>query len=579
MIKTVTAACIVSTLSGDSCCRGHLQGTCLHKENSLDLPTNKNRSQSFIHRTQKTFCFHSTDFEVHRNWIAITCSLPISKWYFDETSVWTLDYPPLFAFFEWFLSFIAIKIDPEICTITSHPYISNGLIIFQRLSVIISELLMFAALVKLLHSVKMSGSGFLKRSYYPLCFLFAFNFGLIIVDHIHFQYNGFLFGILILSIAYIIEGNYIIGSFLFTILLNFKHIFMYVAPAYFVHILMNYCLGKRELSNVVNRFIKVGSVVILVMISSFGYFIYMNQLKQVFSRLFPFNRGLCHAYWAPNFWSLYNLVDKVLNVLDDHVLQVWPEKISSTATMTGGLVENVEHVILPTIRPSHTALLSLLFMLPTLCVSIRKSRFFNFTTAVISRVFLKSVIITAWSCFMFGWHVHEKAVLMFLLPLNFFTLTSGEHRFLTFYVSTLGYYSLIPLIPTNAEFPAVISIYLAHTCIHWLILFRILPINVNSNNEKSRSDKSRSQHIIQKIGCLHLWGLTLLFMFTKIILPLTYLEQRLPYLPLMLTSVYTAIGLFCSFIIFLWSTTDFYCLPTMLTESLEKVNKTKKKNQ
>ncbi|CAH8601466.1 glycosyl transferase [Schistosoma haematobium] len=524
------------------------------------------------------FSYHSTDFEVHRNWIAITCSLPISKWYFDETSVWTLDYPPLFAFFEWFLSFIAIKIDPEICTITSHPYISNGLIIFQRLSVIISELLMFAALVKLLHSVKLSGSGFLKRSYYPLCFLFAFNFGLIIVDHIHFQYNGFLFGILILSMAYIIEGNYIIGSFLFTILLNFKHIFMYVAPAYFVHILMNYCLGKRELSNVVNRFIKVGSVVILVMISSFGYFIYMNQLKQVFSRLFPFNRGLCHAYWAPNFWSLYNLVDKILNVLDDHVLQVWPEKISSTATMTGGLVENVEHVILPTIRPSHTALLSLLFMLPTLCVSIRKSRFFNFTTAVISRVFLKSVIITAWSCFMFGWHVHEKAVLMFLLPLNFFTLTSGEHRFLTFYVSTLGYYSLIPLIPTNAEFPAVISIYLAHTCIHWLILFRILPINVNSNNEKSKSGQSRSQHIIKKIGCLHLWGLTLLFMFTKIILPLTYLE-RLPYLPLMLTSVYTAIGLFCSFIIFLWSTTDFYCLPTMLTESLEKVNKTKKKNQ
>lgn len=189
------------------------------------------------------FSYHSTDFEVHRNWIAITCSLPISKWYFDETSVWTLDYPPLFAFFEWFLSFIAIKIDPEICTITSHPYISNGLIIFQRLSVIVSELLMFAALVKLLHSVKLSGSGFLKRSYYPLYFLFSFNFGLIIVDHIHFQYNGFLFGILILSMAYIIEGNYIFGSLLFTILLNFKHIFVYVAPAYFVHILMNYCLG------------------------------------------------------------------------------------------------------------------------------------------------------------------------------------------------------------------------------------------------------------------------------------------------------------------------------------------------
>lgn len=143
--------------------------------------------------------YHSTDFEVHRHWLALTNSLPVSQWYFDETSIWTLDYPPFFAYFSWILSILAKLWDPQIVNL------KNGLeydgwkcVLYMRLSVIISELVLAGALFAL--SRQPSPSYNLARIPAVIAAALLLHPGLIIVDHIHFQYNGSLFGILLWSV-------------------------------------------------------------------------------------------------------------------------------------------------------------------------------------------------------------------------------------------------------------------------------------------------------------------------------------------------------------------------------------------
>ena len=138
--------------------------------------------------------------------------------------------------------------------------------------------------------------------------------GLLIIDHIHFQYNGFLYGVLILSLILARKQSTIVWSgLIFAVLLCLKHIYLYLAPAYFIYLLRVYCLSQKSIFRI--RFyncVKLGVGLITIFGCAFGPFIYLGELDQLLSRLFPFSRGLCHAYWAPNVWAMYSFIDRVL---------------------------------------------------------------------------------------------------------------------------------------------------------------------------------------------------------------------------------------------------------------------------
>ncbi|KAK2726179.1 hypothetical protein QYM36_000581 [Artemia franciscana] len=302
-----------------------------------------------------TTCF-STDFQVHRNWLAITKSLPLEKWYYDNTSVWTLDYPPFFAWLEYILSQLAVVIDPEMVKLNNIDYKSEAAIIFQRSSVILLDFVYYYGAYLVCSSFMPVDTRTAKLSSTNVIafILLASNPGLLMVDHIHFQYNGFLSGLLFISIAHIRQGNFLASAFWFAVLLNFKHIYLYVAPAYFVFLLVAYC-GTEDLYNLVKRILHLGGIVLSVFAVSFAPF--ADHVLQVLSRLFPFQRGLCHAYWAPNLWAIYNVLDKALVTIGEDMLV--PPKLNVTkASMTGGLVQQFEHTLLPDITPKTTFVLT-----------------------------------------------------------------------------------------------------------------------------------------------------------------------------------------------------------------------------
>ena len=118
---------------------------------------------------------------------------------------------------------------------------------------------------------------------------------LLCIDHVHFQYNGFLLGVLVFSMAMLKEGRGLASGILFAVALNLKHINLYVAPVFFVHLLREHCFqleireDKKTKTATVSyggwswrKFLVLGISVIFVFLASFGP--WLKQLPQVLRR-------------------------------------------------------------------------------------------------------------------------------------------------------------------------------------------------------------------------------------------------------------------------------------------------------
>ncbi|XP_072957766.1 dolichyl pyrophosphate Glc1Man9GlcNAc2 alpha-1,3-glucosyltransferase [Typha angustifolia] len=468
--------------------------------------------------------YRSTDFEVHRHWLALTSSLPLPSWYSDTSSLHTLDYPPLFAFFELLLSFPASFLHPSITDLAADHHFPPA-VLFLRLSAAAADLLLLLAVSRL-------SSRSLRT---PLTLaLVLWSPALLIVDHIHFQYNGYLLGIFLLSLAFLEEGRDLSGGVVFAVLLCSKHLFLVAAPVYFVYLLRHYCVGG--LWRGMRRFLTMGAAVGVVFAAAFGPFFYHGQIKQVFSRLFPFGRGLCHAYWAPNFWVFYIILDKVLAfVLAKLGFNIQAPK----ASFTGGLVGNSSPFsVLPQITPTMTFILVILAMSPCLIKAFLKPQ---------PRHIIRWVAYACTCGFIFGWHVHEKASLHFTIPLGVIAMNSLDDARHYFLLSIVSCYSMFPLLFEAQEYAIKVLLLAMFSILMYIGFSSHFGLNTAHDGTKRNNlvGSNKENGLIGWIGVSYLLGLVVVELWCQLLHPLIF-GSRLPFLPLMLVSLYCAIGMMYS---------------------------------
>jgi alpha-1,3-glucosyltransferase len=129
---------------------------------------------------------------------------------------------------------------------------------------------------------------------------------------------------------------------------------------------------------------------------------------------------------------------------------------------------------------------------------------------------------------MFGWHVHEKAILMVILPLSLIALENAFQSRMFVVLSTVGHYSLFPLLFLPSETPIKISLLLFHGTMSYAFIRFAAYVRLTHQPRLNIAER------------LLLIGLIAVQIFFSVVHPLLY--KQLEFLPLLITSVYCALG-------------------------------------
>ncbi|KAK0656701.1 glycosyltransferase family 57 protein [Cercophora newfieldiana] len=388
------------------------------------------------------------DYEAQRHWMEITTQLPVSQWYFHDLQWWGLDYPPLTAYHSWLCGKIGSLIDPSwFALYTSRGSHDPTLKIFMRATVLVSEYLIYipAVVVFVRRFSRLSSVATWTSSVALVAILM--QPATILIDHVHFQYNTVMLGFVTASMSSMLADRYLWSAIFFVAALGFKQMALYYAFSVFAYLLGSCLFPRINISRLLGiAAITAASFAILLLPLVAGtlydvksgidsrpdldgphpplplfqdlaayldtnafYYPLVEQMVQMVHRVFPFARGLFEDKVA-NFWCALNVVVK---------LKKYPSELLQRGALLATLASIIPPNLILLFRPRK-------HLLPL-----------AFAT-------------TAWGFFLFSYQVHEKSVLLPLMPMTL--LLAGSQglakstRAWVGFANILGCWTMFPLL-------------------------------------------------------------------------------------------------------------------------------------
>lgn len=344
------------------------------------------------------------DFEAQRHWMEITYHLSPSEWYFNTSnnnlSYWGLDYPPLTAYHSWICGAIAHYINPDWVSL----HHSRGLEdyyhkLFMRYTVLVADIFIyFPAIFVFVFAVYRSLSLEDKLS---TAFIILATPSLLIIDHGHFQYNSISLGLAVWAVLASCTRHSLLSCIFFSLSLNYKQMELYHSLPFFFF-LLGKALQQREARY--STIIKYGLCVIATFLICWLPFLSsVSSIQQVLHRLFPFSRGLYEDKVA-NFWCSLSVLIKLKLLL------------------------------------SRGVLLQLCFWTTVLSIVPSAINLLFYPTPY---RFLHSLVNSSLSFFLFSFQVHEKSILLAIIPVS---LLAVVHPFVSTWFILVATFSMYPLL-------------------------------------------------------------------------------------------------------------------------------------